>query len=48
MTDIRNDIDPELRDDREEVANDFPDIELPEFEEEDFVLPEEFESGDGE
>lgn len=42
--DIRQD--PELRDDRDEVAQDFPEVELPDFDESDFVLPEDYEDGD--
>lgn len=40
--------DPELRDDRDEVADDFPDVDLPDFDETDFVLPEDFEDGEDE
>ena len=46
MEDIR--IDPELRDDRDEVAEDFPEVELPEFDPTDFVLDEDFDEDDDE
>lgn len=41
-------IDPELKDDLDEVAEDLPEVELPDFDESDFVLPEDYEDGDDE
>ena len=36
-------IDPELRDDRDEVATDVPQIELPEYDPSQFELPDDYE-----
>lgn len=47
MTDNIEQKDPELRDDRDlPEAEDLPEVELPEFDESDFVLPEDYEDGD--
>ena len=46
MEDIR--IDPELRDDRDEIAHEVPEVDLPDFNESDFVLPEDFDEDDDE
>lgn len=45
---MSNEIDPELREDLDEVAEDFDEVEMPDFDESDFVLADDFEEGDDE